>query len=176
MPLTEQEFTTLVDAGCSCGHGELSVEALVVQRLELYRGDLLGSPTWGYKGEELVRGTFAIDCTRCKTTLYRATACCLCGAEGGVEQALESETDFPFAEACAACNGGQITASAYVPAKVVYGNGRAQKARSNVAPEDPGFHAFRLECKACHHTVSRRGACVLCGGCATPSAERHEAR
>ncbi|RYZ61314.1 MAG: hypothetical protein EOP08_13630 [Proteobacteria bacterium] len=162
MPLTEEEFTRLVDAGCSCGHGELQVEALVVQKLELYRGDVLGSPIWGYKGEDLVRGTFDIRCGRCKLALYKATVCPLCLREEGVERALETESDYPFVEACAECGGAQVTASAYVPAKVVYGNGRAQKARSNVAPEDPGFHAFRLACKSCHHTALRRGTCVLC--------------
>ena len=79
MPLDEAEFTKLVDAGCTCGSHELHVEALVAQKLELYRGDLYGSPSWGYKGEQLVQGTYSIACARCHHELYATAACPLCG-------------------------------------------------------------------------------------------------
>lgn len=163
MPLTEAEFTTLVDAGCTCTSKELVVLALVAQKLDLYRGDLYGSPSWGYVGEQLVSGTYRIECARCDAELYASEACPLCGAEGGVARALETESTLPFPEICGECQGAQLTASAYVPARVSYGGARAQKARSNVAPEDPGFHAFRIECKRCRNAVTApRAACVLC--------------
>lgn len=165
MPLSEPEFAALIETGClQCqGRSELQVEAIVLQKLEIYRGEQLGSPTWGYKGEELVRGTFAIDCLRCKTSLYSAQECSLCGASDGVERALATETATPMGETCPECAGDKLTVSAYVAAKVVYGNGRAQKARSNTAPEDEGFHVARVTCKTCHHAELHRGACVLCG-------------
>lgn len=163
MPLDEATFTALIDAGCTCGSKELVVEALVAQRLDLYRGELHGSPSWGYKGEDLVRGTHRVECARCHGELYTSTVCPLCEREGGVERALDTENAFPFVETCAECGSAQLTASAYVPAKVSYGGARAQKARSNVAPEDPGFHAFRIECKICRHAVrAAPSACVLC--------------
>jgi hypothetical protein len=168
MPLDEAEFTMLVDAGCTCGSKELHVEALVAQKLDLYRGDLYGSPSWGYKGEQLVQGTYRIECARCHAELYASEVCPLCESAGGVERALDAENEFAFVAACSECGGAQLTASAYVPARVSYGGARAQKARSNVAPEDPGFHAFRIECKVCRHaTTAPRGTCVLCG---TPKA------
>lgn len=169
MPLDEATFTTLVDAGCTCGSKELLVEALVAQKLDLYRGELYGSPSWGYKGEQLVQGTYRIECGRCHAELYASTVCPLCADERGVERALDTENAFPFQEACAECAGAQLTASAYVPARVSYGGARAQKARSNVAPEDPGFHAFRIECKICRHaTTAPRSSCVLCGAPKAP--------
>lgn len=162
MPLSEPEFAALIEAGCPCGHGELQIEAIVLQKLELYRGDQLGSPSWGYKGEELVRGTFAVDCVRCKSSLYSAQDCPLCGAADGIERALTTESTMAMDETCTECGGDKLTVSAYVAAKVVYGNGRAQKARSNTAPEDEGFHVARVVCKSCHHVHAHRGDCVLC--------------
>ncbi len=170
MALSEAEFTILVDAGCTCGSKELTVEALVAQKLDLYRGELYGSPSWGYKGEQLVEGTYRIECARCHAELYASAACPLCNAADGVARALETENAVVFPETCAECQSAQLTAHAYVPARVSYGVGRAQKARSNVSPEDPGFHAFRIECKRCRDAVTApRATCVLC---ATPRAGR----
>lgn len=162
MPLSEAEFTVLVETGCPC-KGELLVRAMLLQKLEQYRGELLGEPTWGYKGEELVRGTFAIECVRCKASLYQSEECSRCGHPAGVTLAEDSESELQAPESCPECAGDKLTLSAFVPGKVVYGDGRSQRARSNVTRDDPGFHLWRVECKSCHHDWTHRGSCVLCG-------------
>jgi RNA polymerase subunit RPABC4/transcription elongation factor Spt4 len=165
MPLTEEAFTVLVDAGCpDCHAKKLTVEALVAQRLPLLAGEPYGKPSWGYKGEDLVHGTYRIACAGCKKELFTATDCPRCGAADGVTRALESENTFPLPRACASCKGELVNATAYVPAVVVYEGKRAAKARGQAAPEDPGFHAFRAECKVCHAVAERREPCPLCGG------------
>src|SRR5271168_302564 len=105
MPLSEEAFTLLVNAGCpACGGKALAIEAFVPQKVPLLGGEPYGSPSWGYKGEELVRGTYRIAC-ECKKELYAATACSRCDAEGGVERALAGESAFPLPRACAGCQG-----------------------------------------------------------------------
>lgn len=163
MSLSEAEFAAIIEGGCACGHGELMVQAVVLQKIELYRGEQLGQPSWGYKGEDLVRGTFAITCTRCKGSLYEDDACSLCGAAGGLARMQETESVMAMGERCPGCGGDKLTVEAYVAAKVVHGNGRAQRARSNTAPEDEGFHVRRVSCKACFERTTHRGGCVLCG-------------
>lgn len=166
MPLSEEAFTALVDAGClACGSKKLVVESIVAQRLPILGGEPYGAPSWGYKGEELVRGTFSIACHACKKELYAATACSRCDAESGVKRALETENDFPLPTACHRCGSELLTATAYVPAVVVYEGkpvARAGKARTQTVPEDPGFHAFRVECKECKTADERRDPCPLC--------------
>ena len=81
MTLSEAAFTAIVDAGCTaCPSKKLSVEAIVAQKVPLLGGESYGSPSWGYKGEDLVRGTYRIACDGCKTELYAATACSRCEA------------------------------------------------------------------------------------------------
>ncbi len=165
MALTEAAFTAIVDRGCpSCPSKQLLVEAIVAQRLPLLEGELYGPPSWGYKGEDLVRGTYRIECGGCKTELYAATACGRCDAEGGVARALDTENELPLPRSCTGCGSKLVTASAYVPASVVYEGKRAAKARTQTAPEDPGFHAFRVECKDCKNVAEVRSPCPLCGG------------
>ncbi|MBX3264945.1 MAG: hypothetical protein KIS78_29700 [Labilithrix sp.] len=163
MPLTEEAFTALVDAGCAgCTSKKLTVETYVAQRLPLLGGELYGSPSWAYRGEELVAGTFRIGCEGCARDLFRATACPRCDAPDGVARALEAENAFPLPVSCASCGSEQVTVTAYVPATVVYEGKRAAKARTQTAPEDPGFHAFRAECKQCRTVAERRSPCPLC--------------
>src|SRR5947208_1006883 len=119
MPLTEETFTALVDAGCTdCRIKKLSVEALVAQKIPLLGGEPFGAASWGYKGEELVRGTYRIRCEGCKKELFAAHACPLCNAEDGVARALAQEGTFRLPRACGRCGGEQLTATAYVPALV----------------------------------------------------------
>ena len=163
-PLTEEAFTALVDVGCAtCRRKKLSVEAIVKEKLPLLGGELYGSTSWGYKGEDLVRGTYRIACEDCKKELFAATACPLCGAEGGVARALAQTSAFAFPAKCASCGSEQLTGIAYVPARVLYEGVRAGKARAQAAPEEEGFHALRVECKRCPASVEHRGACVVCG-------------
>jgi hypothetical protein len=163
MPLSEEAFTALVDAGClTCNGKRLTVEAYVAQKLPLLGGEVFGSPSWGYKGEDLVRGTYRIACDDCKNELFTATECPRCHAAGGIERALENENAFPLPTSCTSCGSEQVTATAFVPAVVVYEGKRAAKARTQTAPEDPGFHAYRAECKQCRSVAERRDPCPLC--------------
>ncbi|CAN5527373.1 hypothetical protein BH09MYX1_BH09MYX1_45230 [soil metagenome] len=163
MALSEAEFTVLVDAGCGiCTDKRLLIETIVTQKLPLHHGELFGSTSWGYKGEELVQGTYRVSCVGCKRELYTATACPRCSAAGGVERALATENGMPFPRACAGCGSDLVTATAFVPARVTYEGKRANKARAEAAPEDPGFHAIRVDCKQCGHAQSRRDPCPLC--------------
>lgn len=164
MPLTEESFTALVDAGCpACPSKRLAIEALVVQRLPLLDGEPYGAPSWGYKGEDLVRGTFRISCRECQRELFAVTDCPRCGAADGVARAMEEENAAPLPTACA-CGSKLLTALAYVPAEVEYEGKRANKARTQTAPEDPGFHTLRVECKECGKVAELRAPCPLCGG------------
>ena len=165
MPLSEEAFTKLVDAGClDCRAKSLKVEALVVQRLPLLEGEPYGSASWGYKGEDLVVGTYRIACDGCQKDLYTATACPRCDAAGGVARALDTENALPLPTGCTSCGCKLLTATAYVPAVVIYEGKRANKARTQTAPEDPGFHTLRVECKECKKVGELRNPCPLCGG------------
>jgi hypothetical protein len=163
MPLSEESFTSLVDAGCKhCASKTLQVEAIVAQKMPILGGEPYGTPTWGYKGEDLVRGTYRIACEACKCALFTETACSQCDAAGGVERALEAENAFPLPPACTGCGSELLTATVFVPAVVLYEGKRAAKARTQTVPEDPGFHAARVECKECRNVMERRTPCVLC--------------
>lgn len=164
MPLTEAAFTELVDAGCpACGGKRLAVETYVAQTLPLLAGEVYGTPSWGYKGEDLVRGTFRIACAACDHQLFASTGCPRCDAPGGLERALESENALPLPASCTGCQSELVTATAFVPATVVYEGKRGARARTQTAPEDPGFHAYQFECKACRSSSARRNPCPLCG-------------
>jgi hypothetical protein len=165
MPLSEEAFTAIVDAGCpDCTTKKLTVETYVAQKLPLLAGEVYGSPSWGYKGEDLVRGTFRIACDGCTKELFTATACPRCDADGGLDRALEHENTFPLPVSCTNCGSEQVTAMAFVPAVVVYEGKRAAKARTQTAPEDPGFHAYHAECKQCRNVAEQRHPCPLCSG------------
>jgi hypothetical protein len=164
MPLSEEAFTVIADAGCTkCQSKKLVVESIVAQKMPILTGEPYGSPSWGYKGEDLVRGTYRIACEDCQTELFAATACSRCDAEGGVARALQQENAFLLPTSCLNCGSELLTAFAYVPAVVLYEGKRAAKARTQTAPEDEGFHAFRVECKQCGNHDEHRKPCPLCG-------------
>lgn len=164
MALSEETFTSLVDAGCpTCSRKPLLVETYVAQRLPLLAGEVFGSPSWGYKGEELVRGTYRITCTECAHELFTTGACPVCQADGGLARALDTQNDFPLPVSCSGCDGEQLLLTAYVPAEVRYEGKRAAKARTQTAPEDEGFHGFRVECRQCRSATARSAPCPLCG-------------
>lgn len=168
MPLSEEAFTAIVEAGCpDCPSKTLEIEALVVQRMPLLEGEPYGSPSWGYKGEDLVRGTYRIACDGCKKDLFTATACPRCETEGGVARAIDTENAFPLPTSCTTCGCKLLTATAYVPAVIIYEGNRAAKARTQTAPEDPGFHTVRVECKECKKVGELGDPCPLCGGAPT---------
>jgi len=163
MPLSEEAFTALVDAGClDCRSKRLTVETYVAQNLPLLGGEIYGSPSWGYKGEDLVRGTYRITCDGCKSALFTSSACPRCDAVDGIDRALDSENAFSLPTSCTSCGSEQVTATAFVPAVVVYEGKRAAKARTHTAPDDAGFHAYRAECRQCRNVAEHRSPCPLC--------------
>ncbi|AKU98259.1 hypothetical protein AKJ09_04923 [Labilithrix luteola] len=163
MALTEEAFTALVDGGClACQGKKLRVEAVVAQTLPLLGGELYGAPSWAYKGEHLVRGTYRISCEGCKQELFTTGDCPCCDAPGGLERGLASTTSVALPSSCDGCGCELVTATAYVPVDVVYEGKRANKARTQTTADDEGFHAFRLECKECHATSERRQPCPFC--------------
>jgi RNA polymerase subunit RPABC4/transcription elongation factor Spt4 len=173
-PLSEPTFAALVEAGCpTCSAKRVVIEALLVEKVPLLGGEVYGSPSWAYKGEDFVRGTYRVGCESCKSELFSASACPRCGAPGGVQRALEQESAFPLARACEHCGSEQLTAKAFASARVVYEGKRADKPRPQAAPEEPGFHAFQTECKVCQRVVETRDPCPLCGGDAHGGAAEH---
>jgi rRNA maturation endonuclease Nob1 len=110
-----------------------------------------------------VRGAYRIECHGCKKELFSTGACPRCGAEGGVERALERENGFELLRACGRCGSELLTARAFAPALVTYEGKRADKPRPQAAPGEPGCHAFEIECKECHGVVVKRSPCPLCG-------------
>ena len=139
MTLSEEMFSTLVDAGCSaCRSRSLVVEAIVARKIPLHGGEPFGAPSWGYKGEDLVRGTFRVECADCHKEIFSATACPRCKAEGGVERALASENTFPLPSSCAKCSSELVTVTAFVPASVAYDGKVAKKATTQTVAEIRG--------------------------------------
>ena len=91
MPLTEAAFTDLVDGGCpSCKGKSVTVESYVAQTLPLLGGELYGSPSWGYKGEDLVRGSFRFACSACALEIYSSSSCPRCYAADMLERELQA--------------------------------------------------------------------------------------
>lgn len=163
MALSEEAFSQRVEAGCSaCGGKKVVVEAYVARKFVLLEGEVYGRPSWGYKGEDLVRGTYAIRCAACAHAIYEDDACPRCASDGGLARALETESALAFPRACVDCGGTRLTATALVPASVIYEGRRAQKARTETEPEDAGFHSYRVECKGCPNVIDRKKPCPVC--------------
>jgi hypothetical protein len=163
MSLSEEAFAALVDAGCAaCSSKSLTIEALVPQKVQLLGGEPYGAPSWNYKGEDLVRGVYRVACKGCGAVLYASTECPFCDAEDGVTRALDAADAEPLPATCHGCGGDFLVATAFVPALVAYEGKRASKPRPQAAPEEPGFHATRVECKTCLAATERRDPCPLC--------------
>jgi hypothetical protein len=109
-----------------------------------------------------VRGTFRIACTACDHEIFASAACPRCEAPDRLEGALEGENAFPLPVACKVCGSELVTAKAYVPATVIYEGKRAAKARTQTTAGDVGFHAYRVECKACGNAAEHMSSCPLC--------------
>lgn len=162
MRLSEEAFVALVDPGCpACGGKKLRIEAIVAQRVPIHQGEPYGPPSWAYKGEELVSGTYRIACASCQNEIFHDDACPRCASPGGVQRALETDTG-PLPASCAGCGSELLTATAYVPASVLYEGRRAAKARAHASPEESGFHAVRVECNRCREAVATGAGCRVC--------------
>jgi hypothetical protein len=166
MSLTEAEFTAIVEKGCpTCGPGDLALRAFVQARFTLLEGEAYGAPRFGYKGEELARGTFRVECATCKQRLHESDTCPGC-AKPTLAKALETP-DAHAGErprACPGCQDEQVGYVAWVPVALRVRDTRPDKPRTLTSLDDEGCHGVRVECKECLYSepLPQRG-CALCG-------------
>jgi hypothetical protein len=168
MTLSEADFTKIVEAGCdACGSDELVLRAYVRARFVLLEGEAYGAPRFDYKGEDLAKGTFRVECASCKHVLHDDATCSRCGAADGVTRALESPDAIAAArpKACPGCSDEQVGYVAWLPVVVKAHAARPDKPRSTTSLDDDGCHGAQLECKECLYTASvgPAGICALCG-------------
>ena len=85
---------------------------------------------------------------------------------GGLAAALAAPNRWPVPAACPSCDDEQLRYVALVPARVVYEDKRAEKARTNVELHEPGFHGTRADCRDCGTVAELVAACPLCDAAA----------
>ena len=159
----ETALESLIAAGCAtCGSHKLVFRTYVDGLLPIMGGDPIKSITWAYNGEKFVDGIYDITCGACAASLFSASACPRCHADGGLAVALESENRWPVPEACPRCEAPELRYLAFFPAKVVYEGRRADKARTTTELHDPGCHGYRVECKSCGPLDELFDHCPLC--------------
>lgn len=160
---TAADLERLVEGGCpSCGGHTAEFQAYVEQSRPIQGGEPVGKATWAYDGEAFVEGVFEASCVDCDHTHFTSSACPRCGAEDGLARALESENAFPMPEACPRCGVTDLSFRALVPAETTSEGKRSSKAKTDVAPEDPGFHGLRADCKSCGTIAKVERGCPLC--------------
>lgn len=167
--LDEPGLDRLIAAGCACGGQTLLFRTYVDGVFPFVAGEPVGRVTWAYDGEKFVDGVFEVACAACGVRLFSADVCPRCHASGGLARALGTPNGLavPLACADADCGGEEIRYLAFVPARVTYEHGRADKARSATEPQDDGFHGVRATCRACGAIAAERAqgeACPLCEG------------
>jgi hypothetical protein len=168
MSLSEADFTKIVEGKCdACGAEELVLRAYVRARFLLLEGEAYGAPRFDYKGEELAKGTFRVECASCKHLVHDDATCPRCGAADGVTRALESpDTNAAqHPKACPGCGDEQVGYVTWLPVVVKTHAARPEKPRTTTSLDDDGCHGAQIECKACLFTtgVGAAGACALCG-------------
>ncbi len=162
MRLTEAGFTELMAAPCACGGQIFDICSYVDLRQPLLEGEPHGQYAWAYKGEHFVHGTYAITCRACKKAVFEDAGCPKCDLEGGLEIALDAENTFDIPLECPSCHISQVSLLAYVPVRVAYKGSKADRAHTTMRAGDPGFHAYRVECKNCQNSYQRTTPCPLC--------------
>jgi hypothetical protein len=161
--LDEDGLDRLVAAGCAaCGAKKLVFLTIVDGSLPLMGGEPVGSITWAYDGEKFVDGVYRISCGDCQRVLFEAGECPRCHAAGGLEIALHSANRWPVPIACPMCGEEEVTYRALLPARVVYEDRRADKARTTTEPHDDGFHGYRVDCRDCGTVSELVESCPLC--------------
>ncbi|HVY38333.1 MAG TPA: hypothetical protein VHM31_10360 [Polyangia bacterium] len=168
--LDEAGLDRLIAAGCACGSQTLLFRTYVDGVFPFVAGEPVGRVTWAYDGEKFVDGVYDVSCAACSTRLFSADVCPRCHAPGGLARALETPNGLAVPPACADpdCGGEEIRYEAFVPARVSYEQGRADKARSATEPHDDGFHGVRATCRACGAIALQRGAADGCPLCEAP--------
>lgn len=162
--LTPADLDGLLERGCSkCSGKRFEFQTYVAEVLPVQGGEPVGKAKWAYDGEAFLEGVFEVSCSDCKHSQFSSADCPHCGASDGLAHALESENGFPAPEACPGCGAGDLSYFAEVPATVTWQDRRSEKAKTETAPEDPGFHGFRADCRACGKRTELPRGCRLCG-------------
>ena len=161
--LTEPGLDQLITAGCpGCGSHRLAFRTYVDARLPLAGGEPVGALTWTYDGEKFVDGVFEAACADCKRVLLADDRCPRCHAPGALPAALNATNRWAVPAACPGCDGEEVRYIALVPARVTHDGKRADKARTTTELLDPGFHGYRVDCKACGTVAELLDRCPLC--------------
>jgi RNA polymerase subunit RPABC4/transcription elongation factor Spt4 len=161
--LDEPGLDRMMAAGCPrCGSLKLMFRTYVDARLPLMEAEPVGGLTWIYDGEKFVDGVFEAGCADCQAVIFTAEVCPRCHAPGGLGRALGSPNRWPVPASCAGCEGEEVNYLAFVPARVAYQGGRAEKARTATELHDDGFHGFRVDCRDCGTVAERTDSCPLC--------------
>jgi hypothetical protein len=111
---------------------------------------------------KFVDGVYQVSCADCQQVLFAGELCPRCHAPGGLARALETPNGWPVPARCPQCDGDQLGFVAFLPARVAYEGGRAEKPRTATELHDPGFHGFRADCPDCGPVAERTDACPLC--------------
>jgi len=165
--LDEPGLDRLLEAGCSaCGARKLTFATYVDGLLPIMGGEPVGRLTWVYDGEKFVDGVYEVACAECRQVVFAADVCPRCHAPGGLARALATPNRWPVPAACPSCDDEQLRYVALVPARVVYEDKRAEKARTNVELHEPGFHGTRADCRDCGTVAELVAACPLCDAAA----------
>ncbi|MFO0617873.1 MAG: hypothetical protein U0414_35105 [Polyangiaceae bacterium] len=106
---------------------------------------------------------FEATCVACDRTHFTSSLCPRCGSTDGLERALTQENAFPMLEQCPRCGTTDLSYFAFVPAETRAEGKLRAKARTDCAPDDPGFHGFRIDCRACGPIAQPDRGCALCG-------------
>ena len=161
--LDEPGLDRLVATGCgACGARKLVFSTVVDGSLPLMGGEPVGRITWIYDGEKFVDGVYHVACAGCQEVLFAADVCPRCHAAGGLAKALGTPNGWPVPAACPSCDEDQVRYLAMLPARVIYEDGRADKARPTVEAHEDGFHGYRVDCGDCGTVAERDDACPLC--------------
>ena len=157
------DLERLLDSGCSaCGGKRFSFQSYVDAKQGLMEGEPVTKLAWAYNGEGFCDGIFEIQCASCNATAFRSEVCPRCNAEGGLAVALESENRFVVPLECPRCETQEVTYFSMVPAITTYESRRAEKAKTETALLDPGFHGTKAACKTCGPFAEQRERCPLC--------------
>jgi hypothetical protein len=160
--LTPADLDGLIEHGCAkCSGKRFEFQTYVAEVRPVQGGEPVGKAKWAYDGEAFLDGVFEVTCSDCKHLQVSSPECPSCGSAEGLARALESENGYPAPEACPGCGAIDLSYFALVPAQVSWREGRSEKAKTETAPEDPGFHGFRFDCRACGKKTKLDG-CPLC--------------
>jgi hypothetical protein len=162
--LTPDKLDELIAAGCTaCGGKRLTFETYVDAKQPLHEGEPVGKLSWAYDGEAFCDGVYEVRCASCSQKVFEESACPRCHAADGLPKALESENDWPPPRQCPRCEGIEVMFFAMVPATTHYESKRADKATTDTALLDPGFHGYKATCKHCGVVAELKDRCMLCG-------------